>query len=143
MRPARRVACVELERTQAIAGQGLAGDRSRGGSRQLTLIQHEHLPVIATFLGAGSIEPSLLRRNLVISGINLLALKPLGRSRTLDVRIGEAIVRVGGACAPCSRMEELFGAGGYNAMRGHGGLVATILAGGLIEIGSEVVPISS
>jgi len=138
VRPARRTACIELNGTLAVAGRGLEGDRSHGGLRQLSLIQHEHLPVIAALIGAEAIEPALLRRNLVISGINLLALKPLGRERTVDLRIGDVIVRIGQACSPCSRMEEILGAGGYNAMRGHGGMLATILTDGWIKVGSEV-----
>lgn len=138
VRPARRAACIELNCVQAVAGRGLEGDRSRGGSRQLSLIQHEHLPVIAALVGSAVVEPSLLRRNLVVSGINLLALKPLDRDRIVDLQIGEAIVRIGQACAPCSRMEEILGPGGYNAMRGHGGMLASIVVDGRIEVGSDV-----
>lgn len=139
VRPGRRVECLARSRVNAIAGRGLEGDRSRGGSRQLSLIQHEHLAVIAALLGSGAVDPGRLRRNLVISGINLLALRPLWRSQALEVRIGTAVVLVGGPCAPCSRMEETLGPGGYNALRGHGGMLATIIHGGAIEVGSPVI----
>ena len=67
-----------LEAVQIDLDKGLEGDRfsgRTGNPRQVTLIQQEHLAVIAACLGQESIDPSLLRRNIVVSGINLLALK--------------------------------------------------------------------
>ena len=57
---------------------GLEGDhfkKSSAGKRQVTLIQQEHLDVVARILGKTDIVSELLRRNIVVSGINLLALK--------------------------------------------------------------------
>ena len=131
--PARRI-----EQTTALAGIGLADDRlgQRGeaelSTRQVTLIQLEHLPLIATFARSGPIDPVDLRRNLVVSGINLLTLK------NAKVRIGAALIEIVGPCAPCSRMEEVIGPGGYAAMRGHGGMTARILEGGAIRVGDSV-----
>jgi MOSC domain-containing protein YiiM len=136
LRPARDVPMNEVAGVEAIAGAGLVGDRygSGSGKRGITLIQAEHLPVIAALSGHGSVAPALLRRNVVVSGIPLIALK--GRR----FRIGQALFEGTGDCDPCSRMEAALGPGGYNAMRGHGGLCARILESGRIMVGDELVP---
>lgn len=92
--------------TVALAGIGLADDRlgRRGESelstRQVTLIQAEHLPVIAGLARVGPIDPIGLRRNLVVSGINLLALK------NAKLKVGTALLEIVDPCQPCSRMER-------------------------------------
>ncbi|MCI0505973.1 MAG: MOSC domain-containing protein [Gammaproteobacteria bacterium] len=114
---------------------GLEGDHYHGPlfkKRQVTLIQFEHLPVIASLLGKDMVAPELLRRNLVVSGINLLALK----DRVFAV--GDCRMQMTGLCQPCSRMEEALGPGGYNAMRGHGGITARIVQDGAIRINDLV-----
>jgi MOSC domain-containing protein YiiM len=114
---------------------GLLGDRYQGragGARQVTLVQAEHLAAIGAYLGLAPVLPERLRRNIVVSGLNLLALK--GRR----FRIGAAVLEMTGECDPCSRMEEEFGPGGYNAVRGHGGITARVLEGGAVMLGDAV-----
>lgn len=134
IRPARKAPMIERADVEAIAGRGLAGDRyaSKNGKRQVTLIQGEHLLAIASMLGRESVAPELLRRNLVVTGINLLALKDK------QFRVGSALLEYTGLCHPCSAMEATFGAGGYNAVRGHGGITARILESGIIAVGDAV-----
>jgi MOSC domain-containing protein YiiM len=115
---------------------GIVGDHHamRGNSkRQVTLVQAEHLDVVASLVGRESIGPELLRRNVVVRGINLLALKDQ------EFLIGTAVLRGSGLCVPCSRMERNLGRGGYNAMRGHGGINAIVVQEGIIAVGDAVV----
>jgi MOSC domain-containing protein YiiM len=127
--PMRVVAGAELDTVQ-----GLVGDHysSKSGTRHVTLIGRADLMSIADFLGVSEVPPDLLRRNIVVSGVNLLALKDK------RFRLGEAVLEMTGECHPCSRMEEIFGPGGYNAVRGHGGITARVLEGGTVRTGDRL-----
>ena len=126
----------ELERTEAVAGLGLEGDyrtdKKPGSSRQVTVISQEFIQQIAYFLAREEIDPKLLRRNLVVSGINLNAL------RYQRFRIGQAVFEARSLCHPCSRMESALGKGGVAAMIGHGGLCCRVIEGGWISVGDAV-----
>jgi MOSC domain-containing protein YiiM len=137
VRPARRAAVVPVQRVEVLVASGLQGDRyDSSGKRQVTLIQFEHLAVLAALLSR-EVEPGMLRRNVAISGINVLALK---KAR---FRVGPVLLEGTGPCEPCSRMEEALGPGGYNAMRGHGGITARVLEEGWISIGDTVSFVST
>jgi len=133
VRPERHAMPVQVDAVE-VAATGLIGDHYSGtsGKRAVTLIQAEHLSAIASLTGHSSVDPALLRRNIAVRGINLVALK--GKR----FRIGSAVLEGTGPCDPCSRMEAALGRGGLNAMRGHGGLTAMVIQPGHIRVGDEI-----
>jgi len=136
VRPARLAPIVALEAITLTPGQGVAGDHyasATQGARQVTVIAAEHLAAVASYLGQDSVPPELLRRNVVVRGANLAALK--GRR----FRLGGAVLESSGECHPCSKMERLLGVGGYNAVRGHGGITARVLEGGEVRLGDLIM----
>jgi MOSC domain-containing protein YiiM len=165
VRPGHGVPMELRARAELLADRGIVGDRAAkrgGGKRQVTLIQAEHLEVIARLLGrqgaigtpecsaakgphgsgrstrtggpfaAEPIDPALLRRNVVVEGLNLEALK------RMRFTIGGVLLEGTGPCEPCGKMDEALGDGGFHAMRGHGGITARVIEGGEIAIGDEV-----
>ncbi|CAA0118551.1 Uncharacterised protein [Halioglobus japonicus] len=136
LRTARRAPVTAVQQAVAIAELGLEGDhrseKTPGSGRQVTLISREFIEQTAHFLGRDSIDPDLLRRNLLVSGINLHTL------RHQQFTIGEALFEAGALCHPCSRMETALGKGGVAAMFGHGGLCCRILRSGKITVGDKL-----
>lgn len=137
LRPGNSQEMVFVNEAELVRDKGINGDhyslKNHGGKRQVTLIQAEHLPVIAAFCGLDFVNPALLRRNLVISGINLSALKDK------QFYVGDVLFAGTGNCHPCSRMEQNLGKGGYNAVRNHGGITAMVLKNGRITIGDPLI----
>jgi MOSC domain-containing protein YiiM len=143
LRPARDRVAIRVQACDAIESRGLEGDRAAlgrgGGKRQVSLLQAEHLPVVAALLRRPELDPALLRRNLVISGLNLLAARSIFRDQPFHLFLGpQVVLEVTGPCEPCSKMEACLGAGAYNALRGHGGVTARVVRGGSLGVGQEV-----
>lgn len=130
--PGNRGTIQVLDKATCQVGTGLAEDYRTSRTRQITLIQAEHLPVIGALLRRDPIRPEEMRRNLVVSGINLLALN--GRK----FRVGAVVLLGTEPCDPCWRIEEALGAGGYNACAEMGGLIATVVEPGQIAVGDSV-----
>ena len=93
IRPKRMAKVYYVSEVLANPDTGLEGDhfrKSSTGKRQVTLIQQEHLEVVTRILSKSKIPPEWLRRNIVVSGINLLVLKKTailgGRSTTRNYR---------------------------------------------------------
>lgn len=140
VRPGRRMAMNVLDTTDAVKDLGLAGDhrmdKTPGSGRQVTLISEEFIQQIGHFLGDKTVYPEQLRRNLVVKGINLNAL------RYQQFKIGDAVFEAGALCHPCSRMEQALGKGAIAAMMGHGGLCLKVIESGTIKVGDKVELVS-
>ncbi len=119
----------------AIIDRGLVGDKAGarpGGKRQVTIFQAEYLQVIHSLLPELDLSYANLRRNIVVSGINLNALKEC------QIKMGAATLEITGLCHPCSKLESQLGKGVFNALRGHGGLTAKVTESGLIALNDSV-----
>ncbi len=126
---------IHVDTAEVLLDHGLVGDKSAqkpGSKRQLTLIQAEYFSVMESFLHKKKISPEILRRNIVVSGINLSVLLKN------NLKINGVIIEITGNCAPCKKMEEALGFGAFNAMRNHGGVNAAVRKGGVISVGDEV-----
>ena len=136
VRPRRREPLMAVLRALAVAARGLEGDhrmvKTPGSGRQVTLISAEFIEQIASQLGLKELDPSRLRRNIVVSGVNLNAL------RRQQFWVGEALLEASQLCHPCARMEAELGPGGVIAMYGYGGLCAKIISSGDIKVGAAV-----
>ena len=133
-RPARRAAMAASGTLQLDPVCGVQGDHHRSattGLRQVTLIADTDLEAIGRCMGL-AVTPEQLRRNVVVVGVNLHALKGW------RFRVGGAVLEATGPCHPCSRMEQTLGTGGYNAVRGHGGITARVVEAGEVRLGDAV-----
>jgi MOSC domain-containing protein YiiM len=129
-------AMTSVPSAEAVRDRGLAGDRyllgtghwSGRGSDPLTLIEAEALESL-------DVEPPLTageaRRNLVVRGARLEKL--VGRR----FRVGDSVVLEGvRPCEPCGYLETLTGRPGLKAaLGGRGGLRATVVEGGTLQVG--------
>lgn len=133
--PVAGAALHQVPQAAAAVGQGLTGDhhaKKRPTKREVTIIQQECLPVIAACLGADSVRPEQLRRNLSVSGINVVSLKDC------RFQIGEVLLEGTGHCPPCERMEDTLGPGGLRATCGQGGITARVVRAGTLRLGDQV-----
>jgi hypothetical protein len=125
-----------LQSVQALAGQGLDGDRHVSGKgtfpsgmpgSALTLIEAE---VCESF--DPPLEPSEHRRNVVTRGIDLNAL--VGH----EFMVGEVRCRGMRLCEPCTVVQRYAGRPVLRALVHRGGLRADILRDGEIKVGDSV-----
>lgn len=138
--PAGGAALAGAESARVLKG-GLEGDRyaagkgsfSRwpGSGRAVTLIEAE---VIEEVLAAADLDLAggRSRRNVVTRGVRLLGL--MGRR----FRLGTALLHGDRPADPCAVLERHVGPGLMEALKGRGGLRATVLEEGEVRVGDAV-----
>ena len=128
----------ELAVADALAGQGIEGDRKvapgREPAAQLTLIEAEHIDAFATATGY-AMRPDQPRRNVVTRGIRLNDL--LGKR----FNVGEALCEGIELCEPCGKFQRLTHVEVRRFFKGKGGLRCRILEAGLIRPGDPIAPL--
>jgi MOSC domain-containing protein YiiM len=132
-----------LERADAVAGQGLIGDRYHDGrgafsdrgtpDRQLTLVEVETLEALARDAGI-ELPPGATRRNITTRGV------PLNHLVNHEFMVGEVRLRGLKLCEPCAHLERLLAMELRPALAHRGGLRCEVLEGGAIAIGDIIRP---
>ena len=131
-------ATLDVAEVEAVAGQGLAGDRYFGVAAhydaQVTFAAWEVFQALKAEYGCDDWSPILMRRNIVIEGVPLNQL--IGQPFILD--FGDHQVEFLGAkhCAPCAWMDAMLAPGAQKFLRGRGGLRARIVTSGSIRRGA-------
>jgi MOSC domain-containing protein YiiM len=128
-----------VERVEAHAGKGLAGNRyywpdgSAPAGNALTLIEAEALAAFTQETGI-ELTAQASRRNVLTRGIDLNAL--VGKR----FRVGAVECEGVELCEPCSHLASLTHPGVLRGMLHRAGLNADILTDGQIAVGDAVVP---
>ena len=124
-------------RVQCVAGQGIEGDRYFGHQEnfkgQITFFSEDVAAELETALGLSGLDRSVMRRNVLVSGVDLNSL--IGR----PFRIGEVVFRGTEECAPCYWMDEAVGTGAHAWLKGRGGLRCRIESSGSLATGPAVL----
>jgi nucleoside-diphosphate-sugar epimerase len=141
---AASAAMESLPAVEAIAGEGLVGDRyleqvgfysprpTDPGAREVTLFEAESLDWLRTEHGI-TLSSSEHRRNLTTRGVRLDDL--LGR----QFRVGEVLLEGVKDCPPCEHLEALVRKPVLKPLVNRGGLRARVIEGGTIRVGDAVV----
>ena len=133
--PTRDVAEAEF-----VAGKGLVGDRFFDTSRPdsaVTFFAHEVVQALTAELDLPLLDPVVLRRNVVVEGVDLNAL----RGQEFEIETGNATVRFRGAgeSYPCRWMNEAVAPGAMGWLKGRGGLRCRVLSDGVLRRGAAVL----
>lgn len=122
---------LEVEAAELVAGKGIAGDRFFGWKEdykgQVTFFSREVYEALCAQFHVRDREPSVFRRNVIVSGVDLNEL--IGTDFTIQA------IRFHGVseCSPCYWMDQAFHPGAEEALRGRGGLRAIILTSGTLR----------
>lgn len=125
---------VDVPQIECVAGRGIRGDRfydyRDNYKGQITFFSSEVFEKLTGHFDLTTKSPGVLRRNVIVSGVDLNEL--IGEEFSIQgVRL-----RGTGHCKPCYWLDQAFAPGTEDFLEGNGGLRAEILSGGLIAVGS-------
>ena len=129
------------DRLEVRAGFGIVGDRYAGRAAHrdasVTVLAAESIEELATDLGSGPLDPLLARRNLVLRGAEVEALR--GSPFSIDCGGGAVLLRGGRPANPCSWLDVVLAPGAHRGMRGRGGVRCAPLSDGVLRLGPAVL----
>lgn len=124
---------VEVPNVECVAGHGLRGDRyfdfRENYKGQITFFSAEVFEKLCANFGITDKPAGVLRRNVIVSGVDLLSL--IGR----EFEIQGVRFRGTQHCAPCEWMNIAFAPGAKEFLKDNAGLRAKILSDGTITVG--------
>jgi MOSC domain-containing protein YiiM len=125
---------VEVREIECVAGRGIRGDRfydyKADYKGQITFFAQEVFDGLHAAFPRVRKSPGALRRNVIVSGINLNSL--IGEEFEL-----QRLRFVGTAhCRPCYWLDQAFAPGAEAWLKGNGGLRAQILTSGTLRVGA-------
>lgn len=132
---------VEVEEVECVAGRGLRGDRffdyQEDYKGQVTFFSAEVFERLSAHFGINDKPAGVLRRNVIVSGIDLLSL--IGQEFEI-----QGVKLLGTQhCAPCEWMDVAFAPGAQTFLKDNAGLRAKILSDGVIRVGDARLSITS
>ncbi|WP_308123414.1 MOSC domain-containing protein [Modestobacter marinus] len=143
-RPDGAVAALPVERRDRIevrAGLGVVGDRYAGRpahrDASVTVLAVEALEQLAAELGSGPLDPLAPRRNVVLRGAEVEALR--GEPFSLDCGAGEVLLAGGRPANPCAWMDTVLAPGAHRGLRGRGGVRCAPRSDGVLRLGTAVL----
>jgi len=123
----------EVSSARCRAGRGIEGDRFFGYrpdyKGQVTFLAAETVEGLKRACGVPALSAAVLRRNVVVRGIDLETL--VGRRFLL----GEVEFEGTGEARPCHWMDQAVGPGAEEWLKGRGGLRARVLTDGELRVG--------
>jgi MOSC domain-containing protein YiiM len=122
---------LEVQEMECVAGRGVRGDRffdhQENYKGQITFFASEVYEALCDELGKREKSLAVFRRNAITTGVDLNEL--IGE----EFEIQGIHFRGTEECRPCYWMDQAFAPGAFDFLKGHGGLRAEILSGGILR----------
>lgn len=143
-RPGDRVPAQDGDRRARVevrAGHGIVGDRYAGRAvhrdAAVTVLAVETVEALAAELGVPTPDPALARRNVVLRGAEVEALR--GHTFSLDCGEGAVVLGGGRPANPCAWLDVALAQGAHRGLRGRAGVRCAALSDGVLRLGPAVL----